>query len=205
MRLNRQAGTSRLGFTLIELMVVIVLGAIMAAAIIPEMKGTYEDALLRAASREWVGVCSIAASRAISLNQSHRVRLDQKSRRYWLERKTGEGEPAGFVPVRDVPGSEGELDARISIAIRISGEEPAEAREAAAPSASERESSVATPDQTISFYADGTADAAEILLHDREGFRRILRINPTTARLQISQLSGQGESGSPSAEAGGLK
>src|SRR5437762_12722038 len=61
MRLNRQAGTSRLGFTLIELMVVIVLGAIMAAAIIPEMKGTYEDALLRAASREWVGVCSIAA------------------------------------------------------------------------------------------------------------------------------------------------
>ena len=62
MRLNRPAGTLRLGFTLIELMVVIVLVGIMAAAIIPEMKGTYEDALLRSATRELVGVCSIAAS-----------------------------------------------------------------------------------------------------------------------------------------------
>ena len=205
MRLNRQAGTSRLGFTLIELMVVIVLVGIMAAVIIPEMKGTYEDALLRSASRELAGVCSIAASRAISLNEAHRVRFDRKTGRYRIERKTSEGEPAGFVPAHDVPGSEGEIDARISIEIRISGAEPAEPREAGAPSTSERDLSVPTPDQAISFYADGTADAAEILLHDREGFRRILRINPTTARLQISQLSGQGESGSPSAEAGGLK
>src|SRR5258708_4825192 len=34
-------------FTLVELMVVMVLIAIMAAMIVPEMKGTYEDALLR--------------------------------------------------------------------------------------------------------------------------------------------------------------
>src|ERR1022692_2607980 len=37
--------SSTSGFTLIELMVVIVLIAVMTAMIIPEMKGTFEDAL----------------------------------------------------------------------------------------------------------------------------------------------------------------
>ena len=34
------------------------------------------------------------------------------------------------------------------------------------------------------FYPDGTADAREIQLEDRDGFRLVLRINPTTARVQ---------------------
>ena len=38
---------NRSAFTLIELMVVMVLIGIMTAVILPEMKGTYEDALLR--------------------------------------------------------------------------------------------------------------------------------------------------------------
>src|SRR5262249_50314579 len=39
-------------FTLVEMMVVVVLIAILTAMIIPEMKGTYEDAFLRSTSRE---------------------------------------------------------------------------------------------------------------------------------------------------------
>src|ERR1044071_3971705 len=42
-----RAVNSRGGFTMIELMVVVVLIAIMAAAIVPQMKGTFDDALLR--------------------------------------------------------------------------------------------------------------------------------------------------------------
>ncbi len=205
MRLIRPSGTSKLGFTLIELMVVIVLVGIMAAVIIPELKGTYEDARLRSASRELVGVFSIAASRAVSLNEAHRVRLDRKTGRYWVERKASEGEPAGFVPTRDVPGSEGEIDARISIQIRMSGDEPADPREVGAPSASERDRRVPAADQVISFYPDGTADGVEIRLEDREGFRRVLRINPTTARVQIREMEGQGGPGATSAGAGGLE
>jgi type II secretion system protein H len=205
MRLNRQAGRSRLGFTLIELMVAIVLVGIMAAAIIPEMRGTYEDALLRSATRKLIGVCSVAASRAISLNETHRVWLDRRTGRYRIERKASEGEPAGFVPAHDVPGSEGGIDARISIEIRLSGDQPADPREAGAPSASERNPRVPTPDQAISFYADGTADAVEILLQDREGFRRLLRINSTTARVQISELDGRAGPGAAAARPGGLE
>ena len=44
-------------FTLIEMMTVLVLIGIMIAMIIPEMKGTFEDALLRSTSRDLVSVC----------------------------------------------------------------------------------------------------------------------------------------------------
>src|SRR5512141_2261447 len=59
------------GFTLIEMMVVIILIGILTAAIIPEMRGTYQDALLRATSRELINEFGLASSRAISRNQVH--------------------------------------------------------------------------------------------------------------------------------------
>src|SRR6516162_8771785 len=48
------SGGSVCGFTLVELMVVIVLIGILSAMILPNMKGTYGDALLRSTSRELV-------------------------------------------------------------------------------------------------------------------------------------------------------
>ena len=41
---------------------------------------------------------------------------------------------------------------------------------------------------TISFYSDGTADSAELLLRDKQGFRFALRINPITSRVKILDL-----------------
>ena len=105
-----------LGFTLIELMVVIVLIGIMTAMIVPEMRGTLEDAVLRSTARKLVSVFSLASSRAVTVNQLHRVRLDPKTGRYALETmRTREEGGGGFAPVRDIPESEGELDTRISV------------------------------------------------------------------------------------------
>jgi Tfp pilus assembly protein FimT len=168
-------------------MVVVVLIGIMAAVIIPEMKGTYEDALLRSTGRELVGVLNLAYSQTITVNQRHRVRLDKAGGRYFIERAVREGEQgSGFVPVRDVPGGEGKLDARISIQIRKQG---ADARTAPpASSGSTNELRAGTSTESIAFYPDGTAEAGEILLRDRDGFGLALRINPTTARVRIVQL-----------------
>jgi type II secretion system protein H len=173
-------------FTLLELMIVVVLIGIATAVIVPQMKGTYEDARLRSASRELVGVLNIASSRAVSLNEIHRVRLDRKIGRYFVERKVREGESgAGFVPIRDVPGGEGALDKGISIEMRQPGEGSSSEADSmlASSSGDERDA-----DQVIAFYPDGTADSREILLQDREGFRRLLRLNPITASVRIVEV-----------------
>jgi type II secretion system protein H len=195
---NRRFLNRRLGqppdylaaFTLIELMVVIVLIGIMTALILPEMKGTYEDALLRSTSRELVSVCSLAASHAVSVNQAYRLRLDRKTGHYSIERRASDRGPEDrFVSAREVPGGEGKLDTRIAIEIHNSGDEategaqqePAQFPGSGAPS--ERR------DDGITFYPDGTADASEIVLRDRDGFRLALRINPVTARVRIIELA----------------
>jgi len=176
-------------FTLIELMVVMVLIGIMTAMILPEMKGTYEESLLRSTSRELVSACGLASSRAVSLNQAHRLRLDLRSGHYSIERRGSvRGSKGRFVAAREVLGSEGELDTRISIEIHTTGDDASEAAGQESFPARDGAPSERQPD-SITFYPDGTADASELVLRDRDGFRLALRINPVTARVRIIELA----------------
>jgi type II secretion system protein H len=182
--------SNRSAFTLIELMVVMVLIGIMTAMILPEMKGTYEDALLRSTSRELVSVCSLASSHAVSGNQAYRLRLDLKTGRYLIERRTSDRGPEGrLVATREVPGGEGELDSRISIEVHHTDDVAPESAEQGSTPASVGSAQLVGRDDGITFYPDGTADASEILLRDRDGFRMALRINPVTARVRIIELA----------------
>ena len=160
-----------------ELMVVIVIIGIMTAMILPEMRGTFEDALLRSTSRNLVSVFDLASSRAVTLNQMHRVRLDTTTGRYQVERRVRAGGLEEFLPVNDISGCSGILDKRITFEILHPDDATTEPRDAATPAP-------ALPD-AISFYADGTADATLVTLQDRQGFRLGLRLNPITARVQI--------------------
>lgn len=80
------------------------------------------------------------------------------------------------------------MDARISIELRKPGEDFSDTADADSLLASKGETLFRDDDQSIVFYPDGTADAREIQLEDRDGFRLVLRINPTTARVQIMEL-----------------
>ena len=176
------------GFSLIELMVVIVLIGIISAMVLPAMKGSYDDVVLRSTARKLVDALTLANSRAVSINQMHRVRLDRKSQRYLVERKVHDAQQGyGFVALRDVSGGEGEMDARIMVEVRKTEDVPLEGEAPLLPS-SERSS---TDSEAIAFYADGTAEPAEIILRDRQNFRLALRVNSTTARVQIVELGGQ--------------
>jgi prepilin-type N-terminal cleavage/methylation domain-containing protein len=184
----RVSGFAR-GFTLLELMMVIALIGILSAMIIPEMKGTYGDALLRSTSRELVSVFSLASSRAISLGQTHRVRLEPDSGRYLVERRLPQsGRQSEFIPAKEMLGGEGALDRRIAIEVR----RPADP--AADPGESGPEAGAGTgapgPERSLAveFYPDGTAQATELLLRDRDGFRLGMRISPVTARVKIIEL-----------------
>jgi len=188
MRGQRHNGGARRGFTLIELMVVIIIISIMSAVIVAEMHGTYQEALLRSTSRELASAFSAASSRAVSVNRPHRVRLDLAAHRYFLERSArGDSE---FFPARDVPASEGALDSRISIKIREPGMESPEDAAGEPPADSGNRDNAASPEaeMAVTFYPDGTADERQIELTDRDGFRLALRINPVTSRVQITAM-----------------
>ena len=175
-------------------MVVLALIGIMTAVLIPEMRGSYEDALLRSTSRELINVCHLTYSRAVSLNQVHRLQLDEHTGKYFVEKRVRETDQGGdFVRVQDVSGLEGELDKRITIQIRQPGEEPSPSPspDGSAPETVEPGPQLLEGNAGIVFNPDGTADVREIRLRDRDGFRLGLRINPVTARIHIVELPRQ--------------
>jgi prepilin-type N-terminal cleavage/methylation domain-containing protein len=180
--LDVRCSQKKRAFTLIELVIVIVIIGIAAAMIIPEMKGGFQDALLRSTSRDLINVFSIASSRAVSLNQLHRVRIEASSGRYVIEKRTRESVQGDeYKPLNDVSEAVGTLDKRIAIQVHNLDESLT-----AAPGS---DNSQAHPNlDAISFYSDGTADAAELLLRDRQGYRMALRINPITAHVKIQEL-----------------
>jgi type II secretion system protein H len=189
MRVNRsRSAAGPHGFSLFELMVVLALIGILTSLIVAEMRGSFQDALLRSTGRDLVNVFSLASSRAVTLNHLHRVRLARQSGRYVLEQRvrhsTGE---AAFVPVRDGAGGQGKLDTRISVELHRRGEEPPEESE---PSSRPFDGGVerSGSGEAITFYPDGTAEAGEVVLRDSDGFGLALRINPTTARVRVVEL-----------------
>jgi type II secretion system protein H len=177
------------GFTLIELMVVVAIIGIMTALIVPQMQGTYQDAVLRASGRKLVDAFTLASSHAITLSQPHRVRIDLKTGRYAVEGKVlASQNGAGPVPIKDIPGGAGEIDKRVTVQIQNSKEDSAEASDQGPAFVTGEDLRIRKREEAISFYPDGTADAAEILLRDREGFRLALRINPVTARVHLVEM-----------------
>jgi type II secretion system protein H len=164
-------------FTLVELMTVIVIIAILTALIVPEMKGTFQDALLRSTGRELVDAIELSSSRAISMNQTVRLDLDEATGRYELARKTHHNGVEEFEPLKDVAGASGKWDTRVSVRIVP--------QEEATPGASDTEAAATNQMSSLTFNPDGTADNALIMLKDHSGFQLALRLNPITSRVSI--------------------
>lgn len=157
-----------------ELLVVILVITILTAVLVPEMRGTFEEALLRSSARQLVGACGVAYGRAVADGQVHRLRFDPTTGKFKVERRA---ENAPSAPDRvDVPGGTGTIDPRVTIQFR-----PGEA-----------DVPLASADGLgVSFFPNGTAEAAEFVLRDRAGVRLVVSINPVTARPQIRELGNQ--------------
>ncbi len=82
-RLNKK------GITLLELIIVIVIIAIGAVLIPPNMGAWIQNYRLRSATRDIVSVMRTAQMRAVSLNSEFRVSFDINGRNYILQRNSG--------------------------------------------------------------------------------------------------------------------
>jgi type II secretion system protein H len=169
------------GFTLVELMIVVTIIGIMSAVIVVEMRGSYEDALLRTTARKVIDLCDTASTRAISVHQPYVLRFESASGRYFLRPKAQNPDEAGIDAKTEMP-VEGELDTRIALVIREPQEEEQTGEETPV-IAGERERRSRA--DAITFYPDGTADAREFSFRDRTGVELQMRLNPITGRVRI--------------------
>ncbi len=175
----RGAGRGLHAFTLVELMVVLVIIAVLSGVMVGEMRGTFEDALLRSNARKLVDVCDAASNRAIAVHQAQVLRIDPKTGRFVVRSKgtalSGEEESAG---APEIPLATGELDSRVTLEIRHPQRQ--EIDEAAE---DDRRQEL----DAITFFPDGSAEAREFLFRDRAGVELVMRLSPATGRLRIME------------------
>jgi prepilin-type N-terminal cleavage/methylation domain-containing protein len=177
--------TGRAGFTLIELIVVLVLIGILTALILPEMRGSFSDSILKSTSRNLVQALHLASSRAIISNQPHRLRLESGTGQFRVEKMVYEGNKEGeFRPLQKGAGTEGKINSRLHFEVRKNPNAPK-----ASPYFSSASSETDGARDAITFHPDGTAEDAQILLEDREGFRLLLQVHPITARVDLKEIS----------------
>ena len=173
------------GFTLVELLIVIVIMAILTAVIVPEMKGMLEGELLHSTSRKLTRALGTAYRESVTSNRPHRLRIDTSRGRFLIERRaTLEESTTGFVPLTDTADAQGTWDRRIRLEI-AEIEEELEADESPSPLP---EAETDTLSDAILFKPDGTTERREIRLRDRQGFGFALRLNPITARVKLVTL-----------------
>ncbi len=178
------------GFTLIELMVVLTLIAILSSMILPEMRGGFEDAILRSTARRWVEVFGLANSRAIASQEQVRVNFDRAKMRFQMEHLGGpKGARRHFEPLNDSSAFSGAFDPRVSVTLQTGGTNNSiEGMPVTSMRTSIERSGRRTPstsDTTVRFFPDGTCDEAVLSLRDLSGHRMTIRLNPVTARLTV--------------------
>jgi len=86
-RVKRQGKRDREGFTLIELMVVIVVLGVMMTLIIPQL-GNIGDANLKRSTRHLTGMISFLRDEAQAKKKVYRLRFDIQGGKYWAEEFT---------------------------------------------------------------------------------------------------------------------
>ena len=169
-------------FTLLELVVVLVLIGVLAAMIVPQMQGSYEEASLRKSARQLISVFGLAYSRAVTTHHVQRVNIDPSSRQYFVEESlTRAISGTEFKPLKDLSGFSGQIESRVSIEMR----DPSEPAEGEDSTQSDPADISDAGFSGVAFYPDGTASGREIVLKDRAGFQLVLQVNSATSHVQI--------------------
>ncbi len=194
-RRHHGGGSWNSGFTLVELMVVIVVLAVVAATVLPQFSGTRQTLLLQDCGRRIAASIQLARSQAITQGRRIRWRLNTSEKRYWLEAESDNVTGPGFETLESIPGWKGEIPPTVNAQVmedRAGDGGESGAREAP-PQANQGRPAAGGGRglAEIVFEPDGTTERRQVVLHDTDGFALALRLNPLTSRLRVLDLGRQ--------------
>lgn len=158
------------GFTLVELLVVMVIVAISFFALQPAFSGAVQGAQERAALRQLSGLFSAARAQAVARGRLVRVVSDLGEGAFWAEiQSEPRGDRSAFEPLSILGRSAIALPGHLAVVeLSIGGVDAA-----------------ALPRADLYFYPDGTADGAVIVLADEAGREIELTVTPATGQVKV--------------------
>jgi len=150
------------GFTLIELVLVILLISILTALSAPLFKRTFSDLVLRDASLDMAKVISYAREMAIIERVNYRLDLNFEERKYRITRYNPSGEDARYEKIKGRHGKDFILASGLGL------------------SAGENK---------LVFYPDGRSDKLTIKIRDgKTGEGRILEVKGFGSAVEIKRI-----------------
>ncbi|HYA87450.1 MAG TPA: prepilin-type N-terminal cleavage/methylation domain-containing protein [Nitrospirota bacterium] len=157
------------GFTLIEMMIVIVILGVMASLVVPRL-GELGDANMKRSARHLTGMIRFLRDESESRKAVYRLRFDVQGGRYWAEVMTLTSEQTPtveFVPWQSAMGAEGSLSGQTTF----------------------RDVQVAShpDDPFIQFTPDGWVENAAIHLRNGDNKDFTLLVNPLAGNTELRE------------------
>ncbi len=159
--------TSRAGFSLIELVIVLTLLAAMAMTVTPVFRGSLASARADHAARDLFAELVSAQERAVTHAVEYRVYFDTKENQYWVAF-------APFIARNEYATIDSIQDEVVAVPDRL---EIAKVKGRSAGSGT----------YYIAFYPHGATDVGEIILADQADRRRVYRIETTGTHIEFHQ------------------
>ena len=158
------------GVTLIELVVVMVIIAIAALLLTPNIGAWVQNYRLKTAARDIVSTMRTAQMKAVSLNTEHRVSFDMAANEYLLQIKTTQSAPNDWIPTwadarAQIPPLHQKLPQGVTMA------------------------AVTFPEQdgkkNAEFNPNSTCCTGSMTLTNPKGKTRIITLTPATGRVKL--------------------
>jgi prepilin-type N-terminal cleavage/methylation domain-containing protein len=151
------------GFTLLELLVVMLIMSVLVGVSVPQFRGTFRHLQLQVVASDVATLLTYAGRRAVATGEVLRVHFDVEGRRYWL-----------------VTAPQGSPEEPFE---RVSGKF---ARVSSVP----RPISFAPSTREVTFYPDGRADRFEMVISDDSPLTYRLATDVRTGRVKLVESHG---------------
>jgi type II secretion system protein H len=175
--MKRQAG-----FTLIEIMLVVMIIAVMTGISMPLMKGTFQSARIKAASREVAGFLRLARNTAVLRERPCEIRFNLEKDQYWLVlldenaneedlNKRQERRERQELKIGEDAASVHELPKDVHFAVIYSGASVTEDKKL----------------PRVIYYADGSSTPATIVVQDKKKRAFNIEVYQTTGMARVEE------------------